>query len=219
MNKNEIKIFLVDDHQIFRRGLKLLLQELGYNIVDEANDGNEFLEKLPNTNADIVFMDIRMPQLNGIQATKKAIEIKPNIKIIALTMYDDENHLQAMLDAGAKGFLLKNASKEDLEKSIKSVLEGKNYFSEELVSLLASLYFTQKQLKETQKEIPKFTKKELEILELICKGYTSVEIGKMLNLSNRTVDVHRAIMMEKIGAKNTVQLVIYAIKNKLIFIP
>jgi DNA-binding NarL/FixJ family response regulator len=164
-------------------------------------------------------MDIRMPQLNGIQATKKAIEIKPNIKIIALTMYDDENHLQAMLDAGAKGFLLKNASKEDLEKSIKSVLEGKNYFSEELVSLLASLYFTQKQLKETQKEIPKFTKKELEILELICKGYTSVEIGKMLNLSNRTVDVHRAIMMEKIGAKNTVQLVIYAIKNKLIFIP
>ncbi len=133
-------------------------------------------------------------------------------------MYGDEEHLEAMLDAGAKGFLLKNASRQDLEHLMITVLEAKNYFSEELVSLLASLYFTQKQLKETEKEIPKLTKKELEILDLICKGYTSVEIGKILNMSNRTVDGHRAAMMEKVRAKNTVQLVIFAIKNKLVVI-
>lgn len=216
---DQIRVFLVDDHEIFRKGLKLLLQEMhNIKIVGEASNGQEFLEKFIHTDIDVVFMDIKMPLLNGYETTKKALEIKPNIKIIALSMYGDEEHLQVMLDAGAKGFLLKNTNKEDLERSMKTVLEGRNYFSEELISLLASLYFTQKHLKESEKEKPKFTQKELEILDLICKGYTSVEIGEMLGLSNRTVDGHRAIMMEKIDAKNTVQLVIYAIKNKLVYI-
>ncbi|GAB4445996.1 MAG: hypothetical protein Fur0028_00080 [Bacteroidales bacterium] len=161
-------------------------------------------------------MDIKMPGINGIETTKRALENYPELKIIALSMFGDEEHLQAMLDAGAKGFLLKNASREDLERSVITVMNGKNYFSEELISLLASLYITQKQLKETEKEIPTFSERELEILELICKGYTSVEIGEMLGISNRTVDGHRAIMMEKMGAKNTVQLVTFAIKNKLV---
>ncbi len=216
---NTINVFLVDDHDIFRKGLRLLLEEIPFvKITGEAANGEEFIQQLPHTEIDVVFMDIKMPKLNGYETTRKALEINPNLKIIALSMYGDEQHLQVMLDAGAKGFLLKNASRYDIERSMISVMEGKNYFSEDLVSLLASLYFTQKQLKETEKEMPKFTKKELEILELICKGYTSVEIGEMLNMSNRTVDGHRAAMMEKIGAKNTVQLVIFAIKNKLVYI-
>ncbi|MCX7862745.1 MAG: response regulator transcription factor [Bacteroidales bacterium] len=214
-----IRVFLVDDHEIFLKGLKTLIEEIPYvQLVGVAMNGKEFLEKLETTLPDVVFMDIKMPYVNGIEATKKAIEIKPNIKIIALSMYGDEEHLQVMLDAGAKGFLLKNSSKEDIERAIKTVTQGKNYFSDDLISLLTSLYFTQKQIKEAEKEIPKFSKKELEILELICKGYTSVEIGQMLNMSNRTVDGHRAAMMEKIGAKNTVQLVTFAIKHKLVFI-
>ncbi len=213
----QIRVFLVDDHEIFLKGLRLLVEEIPYvNLLGVATNGKEFLEKLPSTMPDVVFMDIKMPELNGVEATKKAIEIKPDIKIIALSMYGDEEHLQVMLDAGARGFLLKNSSKEDIERAIKTVMQEKNYFSEDLISLLASLYFTQKQLKESEKELPKFTKKELEILDLICKGYTSIEIGQMLNMSNRTVDGHRAAMMEKIGAKNTVQLVTYAIKHKLV---
>lgn len=215
----QIRVFLVDDHEIFLKGLRLLIEEIPYvNLVGVATNGQEFLDKLPSAMPDVVFMDIKMPLVNGIEATKKAIEIKPDIRIVALSMYGDEEHLQVMLDAGAKGFLLKNSSKEDIERAMKTVMQGKNYFSEDLISLLTSLYFTQKQIKETEKEVPKFTKKELEILELICKGYTSVEIGEMLNMSNRTVDGHRAAMMEKIGAKNTVQLVTFAIKHKLVHI-
>ncbi|NSW44527.1 MAG: response regulator transcription factor [Bacteroidales bacterium] len=212
-----MNVYLVDDHEIFRKGLKLLLQEVSFvNIIGEAAYGDQFLIELQKVQPDVVFMDIKMPGLNGIETTKKALEKYPDLKIVALSMYGDEEHLQAMLDAGAKGFLLKNASKEDLERAIITVMNGKNYFSEDLISLLASLYITQKQLKDTEKEIPKFSERELEVLELICKGYTSVEIGEMLGLSNRTVDGHRAIMMEKIGAKNTVQLVTFAIKNKLV---
>jgi len=214
---NTINVYLVDDHEIFRKGLKLLLQEISFvKIIGEAAYGDQFLMELQKVQPDVVFMDIKMPGINGIETTKKALEINPELKIIALSMYGDEEHLQAMLDAGAKGFLLKNASKEDLERAFITVMNGKNYFSEDLISLLASLYLTQKQLKDTEKEIPKFSERELEILELICKGYTSVEIGEMLGLSNRTVDGHRAIMMEKIGAKNTVQLVTFSIKNKLV---
>ncbi len=212
-----IDLFLVDDHEIFRKGLRLLLQEIPFvNIVGEASYGDEFLKNIGKTNPEVVFMDIKMPGINGIETTKKALAINPDIKIIALSMYGDEEHLQAMLDAGAKGFLLKNASKEDLERSILSVMNGKNYFSEDLISLLASLYITQKQIKEAEKEAPKFSEREVEILDLICKGYTSIEIAEMLGLSNRTVDGHRAIMMEKVEAKNTVQLVTFAIKNKLV---
>lgn len=214
---NKVNVFLVDDHEIFRNGLKLLLQEIPFlNIIGEASYGDEFLKKLQEITPEVVFMDIKMPGINGIETTKRALESHPGLKIIALSMFGDEEHLQAMLDAGAKGFLLKNASREDLERSVITVMNGKNYFSEELISLLASLYITQKQLKETEKEIPTFSERELEILELICKGYTSVEIGEMLGISNRTVDGHRAIMMEKMGAKNTVQLVTFAIKNKLV---
>lgn len=214
-----INLFIVDDHEIFRKGLKLLLDEIPFiKVIGEASYGDEFLNKINTIPIDVVFMDIKMPGISGIETTQKALEINPNLKIVALSMYGDEEHLQAMLDAGAKGFLLKNASKEDLERAIISVMNNRNYFSEELVSLLASLYISQKQLKDYEKEKPKFSERELEILELICKGYTSVEIGEMLGLSNRTVDGHRASMMEKIGAKNTVQLVIYAIKNKLVYL-
>ena len=214
---NKVNVFLVDDHEIFRKGLKLLLQDISFvNIVGEASYGDEFLKLLQQTTPEVVFMDIKMPGINGIETTKKALENYPDLKIIALSMFGDEEHLQAMLDAGAKGFLLKNASKEDIERSIITVMNGKNYFSEELISLLASLYITQKQLKDTVKELPTFSERELEILNLICKGYTSVEIGEILGISNRTVDGHRAIMMEKMGAKNTVQLVTFAIKNKLV---
>jgi DNA-binding NarL/FixJ family response regulator len=214
---NIINVFIVDDHEIFRKGLKLLLNEVSFvNIIGEAINGADFINALSTVKPDVVFMDIKMPILNGMEATKKAIEINPDLKIIALSMYGDEEHLQAMLDAGAKGFLLKNASKADIERSMITVMEGKNYFSEELISLLASLYITQKQLTEIQNETPKFTKKELEVLDLICKGYTSVEIGEMLGMSNRTVDGHRAFMMEKTGAKNTIQLLTFAIKGKLV---
>ncbi len=214
-----INLFIVDDHEIFRKGLKLLLDEIPFiKVIGEASYSDEFLNKINTIPIDVVFMDIKMPGISGIETTQKALEINPNLKIVALSMYGDEEHLQAMLDAGAKGFLLKNASKEDLERAIISVMNNRNYFSEELVSLLASLYISQKQLKDYEKEKPKFSERELEILELICKGYTSVEIGEMLGLSNRTVDGHRASMMEKIGAKNTVQLVIYAIKNKLVYL-
>jgi DNA-binding NarL/FixJ family response regulator len=210
---DKIKVFIVDDHPIFKNGLIAQLKEFKYlEIIGTAKNGQEFLDLIDLNLPEIVFMDIKMPEMNGIEASKRAIEKYPDIKIIALTMFGDEEYLQSMLDIGVKGYLLKNIEKDDLEKAIIAVNSDKCYFSEELQSILAEKFTTKHKVTEQIK----FTTKELEILKLICQGYTNYEIGEMLFKSNRTIDGFRANLLSKVGAKNTVGLVTYAIKNKLV---
>jgi DNA-binding NarL/FixJ family response regulator len=217
---DKVKIFVVDDHPIFMKGLLTQLKEFSFiNVVGSADNGRDFLEKVGNDLPDIVFMDIKMPEMNGIEATKAAMEKYPGLKIVALSMFGDEDYLQSMLDAGAKGFLLKNIEKGDLEKAIRSVMEGRNYFSEELLSILTNKFVNKPKPADGKTEEPiKFSQREEEVLKLICQGFTNQEIGSMLFISQRTVDGHRANLLSKVGAKNTVGLVTYAIKNKLVSI-
>jgi len=209
-----MKILLVDDHTLFRNGLKMLLDTLaGYEVIGEASNGKQFLELIEKFDYDIVFLDIEMPEINGIEAAKRAIELKPELKIITLSMYGDEEYYDQMVDAGAKGFLLKNTNLQEVKTAIDTVMNGGNYFSQELMQSLLRNYKSVKEAKEPEAEL---SEREIEILLLICSGLSNQEIGEQLFISKRTVEKHRANILSKTNCKNTAGLVMYAIKNQMI---
>ncbi len=212
-----IKIIIVDDHEIFRNGLKMVVNKLKFTqVVGEASNGLEFLDVIRTTPSDIVFMDIEMPVMNGIDVTKIALKEQPELKIIALTMFNEANYIQSMIDAGVKGFLLKNIKKEILAKAINSIYNGGNYYSEELFS-----FFTKqlsKSVNEKQNKLFEFTRREKEILQLLAEGLNNKEIAKVLFISERTVVGHKTNMLAKTGCKSTLGLLSYAIKHKLVII-
>ena len=206
-----VKIIIVDDHLIFRKGLNTILNELdNVKVVGEAGNGHELLDLLKKQEADILFMDIKMPGMDGIETTRKVLQKYPEIKIIALTMFDEVSYFNEMTDAGALGFLLKKTTREELDSAIKNVIQGESYFSEEFMSSINKYY----QPKKTQEIF--LSDREQEVLELICKGWSNPEIAKFLGLSQRTIDGYRAKLFEKTGAKNAPNLVMYALKNGLI---
>jgi DNA-binding NarL/FixJ family response regulator len=211
--KSGINIFIVDDHNLFREGLKLLLSKLSFiNKIYEANNGKEFLNQIGDKEVDIVLIDIEMPVLNGIKTTEKVLEDYPDLKIIALSMYADESYYTNMIEAGAKGFLLKNSSFEEVQRAIREVYEGRSYFSSEIMNELIKNI----NRKKTARQNTELTDREIEILFHICKGFSNQEIADRLFLSKRTVDKHRENLLLKTGSKNTASLVIYAIKNGVI---
>jgi DNA-binding NarL/FixJ family response regulator len=208
------KIILVDDHKLFRNGLKLLINNSGVaEVVAEASDGIEFLEIIENFREVIVFMDIQMPGMNGIEATKEVLGKYPEIKIIALTMFGEDEYYYQMIEAGVKGFLLKNTDIDEVLEAIKTVAKGENCFSKEL---LYNIVRNLSQTKKTEYSDPNLSEREIEILELICKGLSNQEIGEKLFISKRTVDKHRSNILDKTGANNTASLVMYSIKNGII---
>lgn len=209
-----MKILLVDDHTLFRNGLKMLLDTLpGYEVTGEASNGREFLDLVVKYEYDIIFLDIEMPEINGIEAAKLAIEQKPDLKIITLSMYGDEEYYDQMVDAGAKGFLLKNTNLSEVKTAIDTVMNGGNYFSQELMQSLLRNYKSVKETKGTEADL---SEREIEILLLICSGLSNQHIGDALFISKRTVEKHRANILSKSNCKNTAGLVMYAIKNQII---
>jgi len=209
-----MKILLVDDHTLFRNGLKMLLDTLpGYEVTGEASNGKDFLDLITKNDYDIVFLDIEMPEINGIDAARKAIEHKPELKIITLSMYGDEEYYDQMVDAGAKGFLLKNTNLLEVRTAIDTVMSGGNYFSQELMQNLLRNY---KAIHETKEPDAELSEREIEILLLICSGLSNQKIGDQLFISKRTVEKHRANILCKTNCKNTAGLVMYAIKYQLI---
>ena len=206
----KISVYIIDDHSLFREGLKMLLSNLDYiDTIFEAENGQQFIDGLAKNHVDIAMLDIEMPVVNGIQAAQLAKEISPGIKIIALSMYSDENYYLSMIEAGACGFLLKNSNFQEVEKAIVDVFNDKSYISIEILNnilrqpLKTSVNASNDDLSEREKEI----------LLFICKGLTNNEIADRLNLSKRTVDKHRENLLLKTQSKNTANLVIYAIKN------
>ena len=213
------KIYIVDDHFIFRNGLKDLLIELpAVEVIGEASSGEEFLENLPDINPDIVFMDIKMSGINGIETTKRALEIQPDLKILALSMFGDNEYVEEMLQAGAMGYLLKNIGKEELMKALENISNDKGYFSDEILVMVTRKVFNARKKTAEQSILESFTKRELEVLELVSQGYSNAEIADKLDISPRTVGGHRNNMLSKSGLKNTAALVSFALKNKAIAI-
>ncbi len=215
MNENIRKIIIVDDHTLFRNGLKILLNSLdNYNVVGEAADGEEFISLLEKQHdADLVLLDIDMPVMDGIEAARIALQKYPDLKIITLSMYGEEDYYYKMVDAGVKGFLLKNSDMNEVKNALETVYEGGNYFSSELLQTLVNSLRSNTKTKETRVDL---SEREIEILILICQGFSNQEIADQLFISKRTVDKHRANILEKSECKNTAQLVMYAIKNQLV---
>ncbi len=211
-----INIIIVDDHEIFRNGLKMVINRLKFTkIAGEAANGLEFLDLIKKVKADIVLMDIEMPVMNGIDATKAALAEQPDLKIIALTMFNESDYIKSMMEAGVKGFLLKNIKKELLAKAINTVYKGGNYYSEELFE-----FFT-KQLSKPHSpndETVDFTRREKEILQLMAEGLNNKEIADKLFISERTVVGHKTNMLSKTGCKSTLGLLTYAIKHKAVIV-
>lgn len=208
-----IRVIIVDDHEIFRSGLKMVINKLAYaKVVAEAADGVDFLHIIDEIETDIVLMDIEMPVMNGIEATRKAIEKYPSMKIIALTMFKEDAYIQSMIEAGVKGFLIKNIRKEVLDRALQAVYNGKTYYSEELWD-----YFTKTIAKEEKQDNKlEVTKREMEVLELLAEGLSNKEIADRLFISERTIVGHKSNLMAKTNTKNTVALLAYAIKNGII---
>jgi DNA-binding NarL/FixJ family response regulator len=218
MGKNKYKVILVDDHKLFRDGLKFVINQIDdLEVVAEASNGNEFLEILKHQEVDIVLMDISMPELDGIQATKMANELYPGIKILVISMFCDEEYYYQMVKAGVMGFVLKESGKNELEEAIKSVLNGETFFSQKLLRDIIFNLHEPSTIKNTHKDQDFIlTKRESEILKNICEGYSNTQIAEKLFISIRTVEGHKSNLINKTGVKNTISLVMYALKNNLV---
>lgn len=213
------KILIVDDHEVVRDGLKNILTSLdNISIAGEAGNGEDAVKMYTSLKPDLVIMDISMPGMNGIEATRVIKEKDPDARILILTMHDNQEYLNQIIRSGAKGFILKNTDKEELLDAVKTVANGDNFFSKDISKLIIDNYI--RTAKETEKndgykEVP-LTKREIEILKLIASGYSNQEIANILYISYNTVDTHRKNIMHKLSIKNTAGLVRYAIEKGLI---
>ena len=209
-----IRLLIADDHEIFRDGFKLMLSKFkDITLVGEAENGLQLVELAQKLKPDVIITDIKMPIMDGIEATQKIAEILPQIGIIGLSMFDENDLIIEMLEAGAQGFLIKNAGKVEITEAIRSVYNNEPYYckttNHKLATMIAKSRFNP--YKKTDKV--EFTEREKEVIYLICKEYTNKEIGDKLNLSPRTVEGCRLKVLEKMNVKNTVGLVVYAMKN------
>ena len=208
-------IIIVDDHLIFRQGLKSLFTiENIANVIGEASNGKEFIELLSTLKPDLVLMDIDMPHMNGMEATHKALELMPDIKIIAFTMFGDEEYYYKMVELGVRGFILKSSGITELEKAIEDVMKGESYFSNELLRKIIKNLGRKSITKQTA--VSKLTVREMDVLQHICLGMSNEEIARKLFISSKTVKSHRSNLLEKTNCKNTPGLILYALKNEII---
>ena len=209
----QYKVWLVDDHQLFRAGFKTLLSRLGNLVVErEASNGAEFLDLLMVSQPDLVFLDIAMPQMDGNEAALKALAMFPDLKLVVLSMFGDQEYYSRLVEIGVKGYLLKSADFKEVEMAIESVLAGEYYFSQELMQQA----MRQNGLMRNGSVPCDLSEREKEILLEICNGLSNQEVADKLFISKRTVEKHRANLMLKTGCSNTASLVVYAIKNNFL---
>ena len=209
-----IRVLIVDDHRIVIDGLKLLLgSEAGIDVAGAAPNGKEALAFLQKKKVDIVLMDINMPEMNGIETCKLMQAEHPTIAVIALTMVQDASMIRKMLKAGAKAYLMKNASKQELLKAIQTVYEGGTYYAKEVSEII---FRDLKGEKASRAPFPKLSRREKQILHMIIDEMTTAEIAEQLHISFGTVETHRRNIMNKLGARNTAGMVRIAIENNLL---
>ncbi len=216
---DKIKVFLLDDHQIVRDGIKSLLAENStIEVVGEAEDCYRFFEQIKATQPDILVLDISLPKMSGIDVAKKVKEAYPSIKIIMLSMYTNEDFIFNSLKAGASGYLPKNTTKRELEEAIFEVSVGREYFSKEISEIVLKSYVRKAQVGNdvNNRQDIALSAREIEVLKLVAEGKQNTDIASDLFISTRTVESHRNHIMKKLGLSSTVDLVKYAIRNKII---
>ena len=216
---SNIKIALVDDELLFRKGLLSILQEEGFDILFDAENGNDLLQKLRDSKEQphIVITDLKMPELNGVEVTKIIRKEFPEIKIIALTSYFSKPFILNMISLGAVAYLAKNSTPKLMLKTIREVHRNGFYYDEKVLKYIhENLSKTKEKIVKSNFDANYFTTRELQVLELICKQLTAKDIAKKLFISDRTAEGHRSSLLIKTGSKNIAGLVVFALKNKLI---
>jgi len=208
------KILIVDDHKLIREGIAQYLEDdEKYTLTGEASEGIEALEFLEANKVDVVLTDISMPHMDGLELTKNIHSKYPDIKIVGLTIMNDNNHIKKLMNAGAVGYILKNCSESELKKAIDVVMNGDTYYSPEVTETVMNSLM--KKIPTISVDMP-LTSREKEVLALIVQECSNQEIADKLFISLRTVDAHKRNLLEKTGAKNIAGLVVYAINNNLV---
>ncbi len=215
---SKTKVLLVDDHTIVRQGIKALLDtQEGIEVVGEAEDGREAIEKVKQMAPNVIVIDITMPNLNGIEATRQIKKINPEIKVLVLTVHDNEEYIHRILQAGASGYLLKESAVSDLVSAINAVEKDDIFLSPSISKVVVKDY-----IRHVETESGDFdslnilTNREREVLQLIAEGHTNKEIARILKLSIKTIDVHRSHIMDKLNIHDITGLVKYSIRKGLI---
>ena len=207
-----IRVLLADDHAMVRKGFRLILEaQPDMAIVGEAGNGRETIEQAENTRPDVIVMDVAMPELNGIEATRRLSTSAPRTRILALSMHKDSVYVREILKAGARGYLLKDSIDSDLVNAVRAVARGDGYLSPAVSDAVLSDY-----RRHVTDPVDLLTSREREVLQLIAEGRTNKEIASTLNLSVYTVDAHRGKIMEKLNLHSTGELVRFAVRNGMI---
>jgi DNA-binding NarL/FixJ family response regulator len=214
---SKIRVLLADDHGVVRKGLRFILeQQSTMEVVGEASSGREAVQLAGELSPHVIVMDIAMPMLNGIEAAAQILKKNPQIGIIMLSMYSDEGYLVRALSAGARGYLLKDAAEADLVRAVDAVAQGKPFFSPAIAQTLLEDYMRTLNQKGLQDSYDLLTPREKEVLQLLAEGKTNKEVSGLLDLSLYTVETHRTNLMQKLGLHNTAELVLYAVRKKII---
>ena len=212
-----IRILIADDHAVMRAGLRLLLNgQEDMQVVDEAGDGWQTVEKAVALKPDIVLLDITMPGLSGLEAARQIRQRAPEVKLLVLTMHDDEAYLRQFLQVGATGYIVKKAADTELVDAIRAVHRGESFIHPSLTRVLIDRYLQQQPPVKAKESVEELTPRETEVLRLVAQGYTSQQIAEQLSISANTVETHRAHIMEKLGLRGRAQLVRYAIARGLL---
>lgn len=216
---NKIRVMVVDDHDIVRYGIcSVLKSSPDIEVVGEASNGVQAVDQFNDLMPDVVLLDISMPEMNGIETTRTIVRNHSNARVLILTMHLNEEYLNQVLSAGASGYILKNTEIGEMLNAIRTVAQGRQIFSAPISTLMTEKYVRSAQYNQDSKDSdnPSLTKRETEILQKIADGKTSQEIAEILFISPRTVDTHRANLIQKLGVKNSAGLVRYAIENQLV---
>ena len=213
----QIRILLADDHIIIRSGLRLLLeQQPDFKVIAEAADGHEAVQLAGEHHPQVAILDIGMPQLNGIEATSEIVSQLPHCNVVILSMHADEGYVLRALKAGARGYILKNSAEADLIQAVKTVAQGKSFFSPAISKLLLEDYVRLVRDKEVEDSYDLLTSRERQILQLIAEGRSNKEVARTLNLSPFTVETHRGNILQKLGLHGVPELVLYAVRKGII---
>ncbi len=211
-----VNIAIADDYKIFRDGLKLCFaQDKNFNVMFESDNGEELMAELQNVQPDVIIMDLNMPLMDGMEATKQIRKMYETIKVLVVTMYDDDKFIIHLMENGANGYLLKNADPKEIIKAVYTVHENGYYFNDLVNKALLKKLVLKNNIKPSFNKDIELTEREQEVLKLICEEKTATEIGKQIFLSPRSVEGIRQRLIEKIGVRNTAGLVMFAVKNGL----
>jgi DNA-binding NarL/FixJ family response regulator len=214
---SKIRILLADDHGLVRKGLRLLVEsQEGMEVVAEASDGREAVRLAAEWLPDIAILDIAMPNLNGIDATAQIVKSGAGVRVVILSMHSDESYVVRALDAGARGYLLKDSAEDDLVQAIHTVAEGRPYFSPAISATLLEDYVRTLRQRGLTDSHDLLTDREKEVLQLLAEGKSNKEVAALLNLSPYTIETHRTNMMQKLNLHNTAEIVLYAVRKKII---